>query len=107
MSSLPGYTLEAFVMWNHDLIVEGDATANPSRQIAEAIGTISRRPNITKEQFAPILALYEPYRKEVERRLCEFDEETQSWRDYAGYSFDFVPNHAMEKASELRKELQG
>lgn len=43
MSSIPGRDLEAFLMWNYDLIVAGDGSANTSLAIAEAIGNIERR----------------------------------------------------------------
>jgi hypothetical protein len=91
MSSLPGLSLEAFLAWNYDLIVAGDGSANPSRLIAETLGTIEKRQELTTEKFAQLVALYEPYRDQVEWRLADFDAETQSWRDYAGYGFDFLP----------------
>lgn len=98
MSSLPGCSLEAFLMWNYNLIVDGDGSANPSLQIAEAIGTATqRRVPLTNEQFAPLVALYEPYRDQVERRLADFDEENQSWRNYAGSNFDFLPASLYDK----------
>lgn len=85
MSSLPGVTLESFLMWNYDLIVDGDGSANQSMAIAEACGVSSRRRRITAEQFAPLVAVFEPHREDVENWLLDFDEENQSWRDYAGY----------------------
>ena len=92
-------------MWNHDLIVGEDDHANISLQIAETLGLVQRRKSITREQFAPILALYEPYRDKIEGKLCDFDEENQSWRDYAGYAFDFVSTSVSEKVNELIKSL--
>lgn len=78
-------------MWNYDLIVDGDGSANPSLEIAEALGVQTGRRRLTQEQFAPVVALFEEHREYVEGRLEEFDEETMSWRDYAGYSFDDIP----------------
>jgi hypothetical protein len=102
MSSQPGLTLEKFLMWDFDLVVDGDATANPSLQIAEAVGTIiAPRPRITSEQFAPVVALFEPYRFDVERRLQDFDNDDGSWRDYAGYAFDFIPREPYLEAHKL------
>ena len=99
MSSLPGYSLEEYLMWNFDLVVDGDASANQSQAIAEAIGTsLCPRPRITGEQFAPIVAAYEPWRKFIQGRLSDFDEENQSWRDYAGYSFEHLPDELSEWA---------
>lgn len=93
MSSLPGLTLEAFLMWNFNLIVDGDGSANPSLQIAEAMGTAARaRRQISKDEFAPVVALFEPYRIDVENNLADFDDEIQSWRDYAGWCFEFIPD---------------
>jgi hypothetical protein len=100
MSSLPGLNLEAFVMWDRGLIVDGDGSTNPSLQLAEAMGRETRRTLLTGKQFAMILARYEPYRLEVERRLDDFNEEEQSWRDYAGYAFDFLPE-------SVRSDAQG
>jgi hypothetical protein len=105
VSSIPGYDLEDFVMWNHDLIVDDQSHANASLQIAEACGVPTRRITITKEQFNPILALYEPWREQAERALHEFNEETQSWRDYAGYSFDSIPESVWDAANMLRFNL--
>lgn len=91
MSSLPGHTLEDFLMWNFDLIVDGDGHANPSLEIAEALGVPTRRRSVSAEQFGRIVAQYEQYRADAERSLENFDEETQSWRDYAGSAFEFMP----------------
>lgn len=107
MSSLPGHTLEAFLMWNYDLIVGGDASANPSLQIAEAVGTATkRRPELTTEQFAPLVALYEPYRAMVESRLDQFDSDTQSWRDYAGHGFDFLPASLFDHGQKIVRGIR-
>lgn len=104
MSSLPGLTLESYVAWNHDLIVNGDGTSNPSLEIAEAMGVKTRRRSVTAEQFAPMIALYEPYREQVENRLVDFDED-KSWRDYASFCFDFIPDSLFADAeSELHFE---
>lgn len=72
MSSLPGYTLEEYIAWNWDLVVDDNSGVNTSLHLAEALGmSTTARPRITKEQFAPILALYEPYREQVENKLLE------------------------------------
>lgn len=101
MSSRPGITLESFIEWNWDLVVmNGEPDANVSLGLAEMMGNIKPRPRITPEQFAPIVAVYEPYREHVEYNLDEFDEENQSWRDYAGYAFS-IPDHVTEEARRL------
>lgn len=107
MSSLPGYSLEDYLMWNFDLVVDGDTSANPSQAIAEAMGTSPEpRPRITGEQFAPIVAAYEPWRAYVQNRLSEFDEETQSWRDYAGYAFENLPDQLRDwSLAQLKQKL--
>lgn len=102
MSSRPGWTLEEFVMWEHDLIVDGDDGANESLRISEWMGQPTRRVSITKEQFMPILSLYEPYRKQVESLLSDFNDDEQSWRDYAGYAFDFITANVFKQANEIR-----
>lgn len=106
MSSLPGYTLEDYVEWQHDLIVDDKHGVNMSLDIAETLGVSTRRrPTITKEQYAPILALYEPYRDQVEDKLLDFDEENQSWRSYAGCAFGFIPESVWNEANAIRTTL--
>lgn len=106
MSSCPGATLERYLEWLWDLIVDGDTGANPSLQIAELMGVDTRRIRITAEQFAPILALYEPYRELIEDKLMDYNEEDNgSWRDYACYAFDSVPESIDDQAEVLRKAL--
>lgn len=106
MSSLPGLDLEDYLMWNYDLIVNGDGSANKSLQIAEALGTaVRRRKELTTEEFAPLIALFEPHRDEIEYRLSDFDDETQSWRDYAGYAFDFIPPDLYAKGGAILDNL--
>jgi hypothetical protein len=106
MSSRPGLTLESFIEWNWDLVVMDDSPdANVSLRLAEMMGKIHLRPRITPEQFSPILALYEPYREHVEHNLAEFDDETQSWRDYAGYAFS-IPKEVDDAARSLVHDLR-
>ena len=88
MSSCPGTTLEAFLMWQHDLVVDGDGSANLSLEIAEAMGQKSNRKHLTASEFAGIVELYEGHRKEIESKLEQFDEDSMSWRDYAGMVFE-------------------
>lgn len=95
MSSIPGYFLEDYVMWNHNLIVDGDTHANRSLEIAEILGRPTNRKNITTEQFKKIIELYEPHREEIERKLMAFDED-QSWRDYAYYAFNDIPDFTIK-----------
>lgn len=106
MSSCPGYTLEAFLMWQYDLIVDGDTGANKSLEIAEILGRDTRRRRLTKEQFASLVILFESQRERVENLLCDFDEENQSWRDYAGCAFDMPPEIELQ-AEILAAHLRG
>lgn len=105
MSSIPGYTLEAFVAWQYDLIVEGESETNFSRGVAENMGAAVHRPVLSKVQFKPLVAMYEPYRETIERRLDDFNEETQSWRGYAEYVDLDVPLEIVEAAQEYVKVL--
>lgn len=106
MSSIPGYTLEDFVAWQWNLVVDEAPENNISLGIAELVGNVVPRPRLTKEQFAPIVAIYEPFRANIERRLDDFDEDTQSWRSYAGYvDADTTPEMEAE-AERLVKELK-
>jgi hypothetical protein len=87
MSSIPGYDLEAFVAWQHDLIVDEDRSANWSLMVVEAMGQQTRRVHVDGDRFKKILALYEPHREDIELKLGEFDDENQSWRAYACDAF--------------------
>jgi hypothetical protein len=107
MSSLPGYTLEAYLMWEFNLIVNGDNTANVSMLIAETLGvTHVHRLAITQAEFKPLVAIYEPYREVIEQRLNDFDEENQSWRDYAEYVSIEVPKEVYNVGVEIKKGLK-
>lgn len=102
MSSLPGLTLEEYVMWDLDLIVDGESMANPSLALAEAMGVRTGRRRLTLAQFQPILSLYEPFRDAIEYKLEDYSEEDcGSWRDYAGYAFEFIPDLVREQARQL------
>ena len=91
MSQIPGYRLEDFLMWSFDLVVDGESDANWSMMAVEKLGMVEpKRKVLTKEQFKQIVNLYEDLREWVERKLDEFDEETQSWRDYGYYAFEFT-----------------
>ena len=96
MSSLPGLNLEDYVAWNYDLVVEDAPEANWSLGAAEMLGTVSKRRRMTKAEFAKVLEHFEPYREQVENWLMDFEEDRQSWRDYAGYSP--VPHDVFERA---------
>lgn len=80
MSSRPGYTLEDFVGWNFDLEL-GDP------------------------RLPAVVAPFEPYRESVERALSDFDDETQSWRDYACGSFDFIPDDVYKAGAAAKEQL--
>lgn len=103
MSTCPGDTLEEYVMWDLDLIVDGDRSANPSLMLAEAMGVNTRRKAITGLAFKDIVAVYEPYRRDIESKLSSYwhEDDQPSWRDYAGYAFNFVPDAIREQASAL------
>lgn len=113
MSSLPGLTLESYVLWNYDLIVESQPDANFSLALAEALGKATCRLVVTEELFKEILEPFEPHREHVENLLLDFDDDTQSWRDYAGACFDFLPDlyqlvvhHAKETTMSSRSLLK-
>ncbi|MNH65346.1 hypothetical protein D3C73_173550 [compost metagenome] len=106
MSSIPGYKLEDFVAWQWNLVVDEAPENNISLGFAEALGNIPERPRLTKEQFAPILAVYEPLRETIERRLDDFDEDKQSWRGYASYVDCDMTDEMNAEAERLVKELK-
>ncbi len=106
MSTIPGYTLERYVMWDLDLIVGDDRGANLSLSLVEAMGQPTRRIRITQAQFREILALYEPFRHAVECALNSYDEdESGSWRDYAGFVMkDLIPTAVRDQARRMYVE---
>lgn len=106
MSSLPGFTLEAFLCWQYDLIVEGEEEANLSLGLAEFLGNIKPRPILNREQFKTIINLFEPYRDQIEDRLSDFEEDEMSWRSYACYAFDFIPEEISKQAEAILNELK-
>lgn len=102
MSTCPGGYLEDFLKWQLDLKVIDTRDANPSLQLAEMVGTSTRvRPVLNKQEFATIVALFEEYRELIEHRLDDFDEDNQSWRDYAQYVDDDVPEALYDRAREI------
>lgn len=105
MSSLPGLRLEDYLQWNYDLVVlDGFPDANTSVALAEALGTSPRtRPRLTPAEFAPLVALFEEHRELIEYRLRDFDEDEQSWRDYASSAFDFIPDALYDQGAQLIK----
>lgn len=106
MSSLPGTDLEAFIGWQWGLIVEDRPENNPSLGIAEAMGVQTNRITLSAEQFALLIRLYEPYREDIERQLDNFDEDTMSWRGYAG-SVDWEPETVYQAAKALIEAIKG
>ena len=105
MSSCPGSTLEDFLAWNFDLVVEDQRDPNFSLNIAEALGNIAPRPRMNREQFKKLVALFEHHREMVEYKLEDFDEDNQSWRDYAGGSFDFITDAEYKSGRLLMDEI--
>ena len=96
MSSIPGYTLESFLLWDFNLVVENHEEANFSLGLAEMLGTIPLRPRMSQDEFAKIVAAFEPHRERIEELLSDYDHDN-SWRDYAGYAFDWLPKYDVEK----------
>jgi hypothetical protein len=102
MSSLPGYTLEDFIKWDLNIIVENQSDANFSIKFAECLGLIDfKRPILTELQFKQIISIFEKYRKNVEQKLDDYDEDEQSWRSYAGCNFEFIKDDHYNEAKEL------
>ncbi len=97
MSSIPGYKLEAYVAWRYNVTVAEGAENNVSVGIAEMLGNVPQRPHLTKEQFAVLLAEFEPIRSTIEEWLGDFDEENQSWRNYSCYPRQDIDDHADAK----------
>lgn len=85
MSELPGYTLEAYLTWAYKIEIVGKTTLTQT-------DSVLMRPVITEEQFKVIVEMFEPYRKSIQSRLDDFDEDKHSWRGYAGDAFEYLPD---------------
>lgn len=105
MSSCPGHTLEEFLAWNYNVDLE-DGDVNPSLSIAEALGNIPRRALFSAENMKLLCSVFEEHREQVESVLMDFDDDTQSWRDYAGSCFDFVGDKTYDKGGRIVKLLK-
>jgi hypothetical protein len=79
MSSLPGFTLEAFLKWYlHTDTVETE-----------------------------LLLIFEKYREPVEDMLLDFDEEKQSWRGFSQHVEERIPIEVWTQANNwMGKQLQ-
>lgn len=109
MSSLPGLDLESFLLWEFDLVLDSPTQedANVSASMAEALGKVARRPIVSPEDFQRVLAHFEPHRDTVEDGLSDFDEDTQSWRDYAPGVASRVPDEVWTEATKVMNEITG
>ena len=106
MSSLPGHSMEDYLMWNFNIRVLDRDDANASIRIAEILGTESnRRKVLSEELFKPLVAMFEAHRETIERILDDFNSKTQSWRDYASYAFDSVPPEVYIEGDEYLNKI--
>lgn len=86
MSSIPGYTLEKYVGWLLNLVLD------------ESSG---------ERDLQRLTAPFEPWRELVESRLLDFDEERHSWRGYAGSAFEFIPDEVTDYAMRMFSPVTG
>jgi len=106
MSSKPGDTMEDFLAWQLDIVVENHGEANVSLGIAEALGNVLPRRRLSWKQFQFIVVVCEPLREDIERQLREFDEETScSWRDYCAVFEDYYPDEIDKWCRDYLKAL--
>lgn len=104
MASCPGETLELFLAWNFNLIIDDLPEANLSLGLAEMMGSsVKPRPTLTTEQFTEIVNMYEPCRGAIEMALSDFDEGLDgSWRTYGSYVLSHYYHASEEKELENR-----
>lgn len=101
MSHCPGSSLEDWITDWHRLVDADKKHGSGWRWL------YTGQLILTAEQFAELVKIYEPFRAGVEERLQEYNEEENgSWRDYAGYAFDFIPEPVMETASVYLKSIE-
>jgi hypothetical protein len=102
MSHCPGPDLEDWITdWWRLVDVDGQHGTSIRRLYAGQL-------ILTKEQFQGLVEIYKPVREQIEERLSEYsEEENGSWRDYAGYAFDFIPKDVTDKAEEYLRPLRG
>lgn len=101
MSSCPGCKLEYFLIWELNVLVENEPDCNKSLQMHASIFGMDNRSVVSQKTFRSIVSLFEEYRETVEHRLIDFDDENQSWRDYAGSAFEFIPDELFEQANKI------
>ena len=66
----------------------------------DRLTVLKRHPENTK------INLFEQYREQVEDRLFDFEDDEMSWRSYAGYAFDFIPEELDKQAMAILNELK-
>ncbi len=70
------------------------------------LGNTPRRLSVTKEEFQELISLFELHRDYVERKLFDFDEENQSWKMYAAYEFENIPDDLYSLGRELIRVIK-
>jgi hypothetical protein len=105
VSSFPGPRLEDYLAWNYNLIVDGDGSANMSLTIAEAMGVVPYRQQITTEQMQVVAKVFEEYRETVEYWLSNFDEENQGWRQYSS-GYDTIPDELLAIGKDILESFR-
>ena len=106
MSSCPGLDLEDYLLWEHNLVCSGFPEANVSIGIATFLGLVKdHRQVVTEEQFQELVAIFESEREATEYWLLCFDDDNQSWRNYASYSEDRFPKEMWAAGKALLKKF--
>jgi hypothetical protein len=102
MSHCPGYTLEAYLTYAFDLLVEEHSTAIRAFYAYQKI--------LSPEQFASLVKIFESCREGVESRLDDYmdggEEDHGSWRDWEDNVHGRVPDEIWKLGREYINSLK-
>jgi len=106
MSSKPVETLEEFLAWYFDIVVEGMNDVNPSLALAEALDRYRpKRKRVTKDQFRPLVFLFEELRDRVELSIEQFSENPMSWCAHADLAIGFIPDSLHQQGKAIVENM--
>ena len=84
MSTKPGDTMEDYLAWQLNLVVDHHGEANVSLGIANTPGHVMPRRRLTWKQFQFMVVTLEPLRPVIEQLLVDYDEKKDGgWKHYS------------------------
>lgn len=77
-------SLEVFLMWHYDLIVDGDGSGSPTLTHAEMNGKNTRRRHLCEREFQELVCIFADCRMMIEKIILDSDDPIWGWRTYTG-----------------------